>query len=188
MIIGFLTNVNVFCGNIFEATGKAIRSGSVKSCGCYKYKVLKSQGPKNSKHNETNNNLYNIWRGIKKRCRLKSNTSYIKYYGSKNIDVCDDWFDNYIKFRDWSLENGYEKGLTIDRIDNNKGYYPENCRWVDWKTQENNRKNNKKFVYLGNIYTQSQLSEKLGISTQLFSYRLKRGIYKIVNGELVKDK
>jgi deoxyuridine 5'-triphosphate nucleotidohydrolase family protein len=175
------------CGNLFEATGKSIRNGSVKSCGCYRNKILKSQGFKNVKHNETKSNLYNIWRGIKKRCRLKSNISYIKYYGSKNIDVCDDWFNDYIKFKNWSLKNGYEKGLTIDRIDNDKGYYPENCRWVNWKTQENNRKNNKRFIYLGNVYTQSQLSEKLGISTQLFNYRLKRGIYKVINNELIKD-
>ena len=137
--------------------------------------VLRNQYKNLITHGETNTKLYGIWRGIKRRCRLKSCKAYNKY-GLKGIDVYDEWFRSYESFRDWSLNNGYKEGLTIDRIDNSKGYSPKNCRWVDWEIQQNNRTNNKFILFKGVKYTQSRLAKKLGISVQLLSYRLKRNI------------
>lgn len=163
------------CGNIFITTGKSLRNGNTKSCGCMKLSVLRNQYKNLITHGETNTKLYGIWRGIKRRCRLKSCKAYNKY-GLKGIDVYDEWFRSYESFRDWSLNNGYKEGLTIDRIDNSKGYSPKNCRWVDWEIQQNNRTNNKFILFKGVKYTQSRLAKKLGISVQLLSYRLKRNI------------
>jgi conserved hypothetical protein len=171
-----LFKCNCICGNVFVTTGKSLRRGDTKSCGCMKLSILRNQYKNIITHGETGSRLYNIWRGIKKRCRLKSNIAYNKYYGSKGIGVCDDWFFSYENFREWSLNNGYKEGLTIDRIDNSKGYSPENCRWTDWETQQNNRRNNKYILFKGEKYTQSRLARKLGMSVQMLAYRLKHNI------------
>jgi len=164
-------NCRCFCGNSFVTTGKSIRNGGVKSCGCLRQAVLNKQRNKKI-HGETGTRLYNIWRGMKKRCRLPKANGY-KYYGAKGIDVCDEWFNSYENFRNWSINNGYSDELTIDRIDVKGDYEPSNCRWIDWKTQERNRSNNVYIIYEGNKMTKSEAAEKIGISLQLLDYRLK---------------
>lgn len=101
--------------------------------------------------------------------RLRRNERYSK------VSMCSEWVCDFTSFRDWALENGYEPGLTIDRIDNNLGYSPENCRWVDAKTQANNRSSNVVLTYKGETMTASQLCEKYGISRNMLYKRLKRG-------------
>lgn len=88
-------------------------------------------------HNER---LYSIWINIKTRC-YNPKCQYRKYYLDKGITICDEWKDNYKAFKEWSLNNGYSDDLTIDRIDGNKGYTPENCRWADYTIQCRNRSN-----------------------------------------------
>ena len=163
------------CGGYVTTIGKSLRNGDCTSCGCHRKEVLKRGGKANLKHGETNNRLYNIWRGIKKRCRLKTNHGY-KWYGAKGIDVCDDWYDSYEKFRDWSLKNGYKEGLTIDRIDVDGDYEPNNCRWVAWITQENNRSNTVYVDYKGKTYPRAILADKLGVTNQALLYRQKNNI------------
>lgn len=163
------------CGNEVIVTGKSLRNGSTKSCGCYKLETSKKNGKKNKTHGETNSRLYNVWRGMKKRCRLESNDSY-KHYGFKGIDVCEEWYSSYEKFREWSLNNGYEDGLTLDRIDSLKNYTPDNCRWTDWKTQENNRCNNVIVTYKGKQYPRGILASKLQVTVQAIYYRQKHNI------------
>ena len=163
------------CGGYVTTIGKSLRNGDCTSCGCHRREVLKKRGKANLKHGDTNNRLYNIWRGIKKRCRLETNCSY-KWYGAKGIDVCDDWYDSYENFRDWSLENGYKEGLTIDRIDVDGDYEPNNCRWVDWITQENNRNNTVYVDYKGKTYPRAILADKLGVTNQALLYRQKNNI------------
>ena len=88
----------------------------------------------------SNTRLYNIWRGIKKRCGLPTAHAY-ENYGGRGICVCAEWRESFEAFRDWALANGYRDDLTLDRIDNDRGYEPSNCRWVSWVVQENNKRN-----------------------------------------------
>lgn len=90
-----------------------------------------------TKHGGKSEKLYSIWQGIKQRCLNKKNASY-KNYGLRGIQICDVWKENYASFRDWSLQNGYKEGLTIDRINNDGNYEPNNCRWTTQSVQMQN--------------------------------------------------
>lgn len=80
---------------------------------------------------------------MKQRCQDVNAINY-RYYGGKGVSVCEEWRDNLQAFYEWSISNGYAEHLTLDRIDNDKGYSPDNCRWVTMKEQQNNRSNNVK--------------------------------------------
>lgn len=87
--------------------------------------------------------LYSVWRGMHSRCYQKSHNCY-KYYGARGITICDEWLHDFGAFREWAMANGYDENAprgqcTIDRIDNDKGYSPDNCRWVDMKVQAKNK-------------------------------------------------
>ena len=123
--------------------------------------------------NKSETRLYHIWNGMRGRCLHRSYPNY-KNYGAKGITICDSW-GNFEKFKEWALNNGYSEALTLDRINNKKGYNPNNCRWVSIKTQENNRANNRNLFYNGLNMTVSEWSEYLGINTQTLFTRLKRG-------------
>lgn len=101
----------------------------------------------------------------------------------KNVDVCDEWKSDFMTFYNWSMENGYRDDLTIDRIDNSKGYSPDNCRWVDLKTQANNRTNNVVIEDNGEKMTLSQLAEKYNIPKYIVynRYKAKWSIEDIIN-------
>ena len=114
---------------------------------------LKENNPR-YKHGCTNTRLFHIWQHMKARCNCPTNKAYGDY-GGRGITVCPEWND-FLSFKEWAENNGYSDSLTIDRIDNNKGYYPENCRWTDFYVQSNNRRYNHLVEYKGEIKTLAQ--------------------------------
>ena len=113
---------------------------------------------------------------MKRRCYCSSSTNY-KYYGGRGIEVCSEWKNSYSNFKQWALENGFEenKGLTLDRIDFNGNYCPENCRWITFKEQQRNKRNNLTVLFLGKVMTASELSKTLGIGYATIKWRIKQG-------------
>lgn len=122
------------------------------------------------KHGESFSRLYDIWACMKNRC-VNPTHKYFHRYGGRGISVCVDWRNSYEKFRDWALVNGYADDLTIDRIDNNGNYCPENCRWITQKEQGKNRENSR--VYQGKGV--SEWADELGMKKRTIQGRLDRG-------------
>lgn len=118
-----------------------------------------------------NKRLYFIFNQMKQRCYNPKNKRY-KNYGGRGIKICDEWLNNPNLFFEWALANGYNYTLTIDRIDCNKGYEPNNCRWVTQKFQQNNRTNNRIITYKGKSQTLSQWCEELGIPYSKMKHRV----------------
>lgn len=138
------------CGNTVIVHKQHLLSGHTKSCGCLKHV---------KKHGLSDKRLYHIWKGMLKRCYNVKLKEY-KHYGGRGISVCEEWLDSIDgmkNFYDWAMANGYDENAkqwdcTIDRIDNNGNYEPNNCRWASIKEQANNKRNNVSVNYKGVIY------------------------------------
>jgi hypothetical protein len=111
---------------------------------------------------------------MKERCYNKNNKSY-NDYGGRGIKVCDEWKNDVNAFVKWAIDNGYKEDLTIDRIDVNGDYCPENCRWVTMKEQGNNKRKNHLITYNGKIQTLSQWCDELNLNRNMVAMRLFRG-------------
>ena len=151
------------CGNSVIVVGASLKNGSTKSCGCYE---LETKQERNTTHGLRKHDLYKTWLNMKSRC-YNSNNSHYKYYGKKGIGMCDDWKNNFKSFYDWAINNGWKRGLSIERIDNNKQYEPENCKWIDISKQSQNRTTNHYVADKnGNVYTIAEISRKTNINAQ----------------------
>lgn len=157
------------CGNETTATSNKLSCGGKLSCGCLRIERRKAAL---TKHGSKHTALYRVWRNMKTRCYCPNNKCY-KYYGERGITVCEEWRNDFSSFKKWAENNGYRSDLTIDRIDNNKGYSPENCRWVDMKEQNNNKIGIRKYEIDGKFYSLQEVCEKYNISRGRLYYRLK---------------
>ena len=127
-----------FCGTEFKANTNNVVQGKTRSCGCYhKRRVSETQ----KTHGLKNTRLYTVWAEIKNRTLNPKNKNY-KYYGGRGIIICDEWKNDVKSFYDWAITNGYEedKGLSIDRINNEGNYEPNNCRWTTRVVQNRNQR------------------------------------------------
>lgn len=148
------------CGNTRIVSGRNLRSGISKSCGC----TIRKHGGNGTK-------LYLVWGDMKTRCNNPKSVPY-KDYGARGITVCPEWRNSFENFRNWAFANGYQEGLTLDRIDNDGPYSPENCRWTTMKEQCNNRRSNHFLTYNGETHTLSQWAELRGMSLATLRERL----------------
>lgn len=122
---------------------------------------------------EMKNRLYSIYQGMTKRCYYPDNQNY-KYYGGKGIVICNEWKSDFSAFKKWSLENGYQDNLTIDRINTNGNYEPSNCRWVSMKEQCNNRTSNHLITYKGKTQNLKQWCIELNLNYGIMESRINR--------------
>lgn len=150
------------CGNSKVVLAYSLTQGLTKSCGCLQKEIA---GSHLRTHGQSNTRLCHIWRDMHRRCEKANRVSYGRY-GARGICVCSEWSGSqgFIHFKKWSEENGYKDDLSIDRIDNDKGYSPDNCRWTDTKTQANNTSTNKWIECNGEKHTLAQWSDITGIS------------------------
>ena len=148
------------CGKEIDVSLPVLQNKKSLSCGCLKKEKLIGR---NTKHGLTNTRIYREWRTMKERC-YRPTHEYYDYYGGKGIRVCEEWKNNFNNFYEWAINNGYQNDLTIDRKDNSKDYCPENCRWVTFKEQANNRTNNIVVNYNGIWLSVNEVASILGKS------------------------
>lgn len=161
------------CGNTTYLLPYQFIRQDIKSCGCYR-----SRTPYNATHKQSRTPLYHIWETMRLRCSAPNNQKYYMY-GARGIKVCDEWQNDFIAFQEWALNNGWRKGLSIDRIDNNKGYAPDNCRWVTRKVQQRNTRRNIFITYQGKTQTLVEWCEELNLNYKTINNRISSGWDKV---------
>lgn len=157
------------CGNYTHATSSQLKTGDIKSCGCY---IAENTAKRNTRHNGFGTRLYEIWRQMHRRCYGKNTKAY-KDYGGRGITVCEEWKE-FEPFRKWAMSHGYHEDLTIDRIDVNGNYEPSNCRWATVKQQANNRRSCHIVKYNGIEHTISEWADIYGVNQMKLWDRLNR--------------
>lgn len=160
------------CGEETIVLKSQLTSGKTGSCGCYqKDRARETQ----FKHGMAKTAIYQIWKGIIQRCTNPKSKSY-NNYGGRGIAICSDWIgeSGFENFYEWSMSHGYKEKLTIDRIDNNSDYCPQNCRWVSRDVQANNKRNNILINHNGICKTVSEWSKITGINDRKIRQRIKK--------------
>lgn len=164
------------CGNDVITRGKSLSGGVTKSCGCLRDEL---QHKRVTKHGDCKSRLYSVWDSMRQRCNNPNNSAY-KNYGGRGISICEEW-DDYSSFKNWAIDSGFddsaERGeCTLDRIDVNGDYCPENCRWVSMKIQSANRRNSLYLELNGVRKSLIEWAEDTGIKYQTLVRRFKNNL------------
>lgn len=154
------------CGKERLILSETLRRGQSISCGCVRRKPTAPRF-----HGESKTRLYRTWTAMKRRCRTPSDNNYRKY-GARGISYCNEW-EQYLPFKKWAMENGYSSSLTIDRINNDGNYCPENCRWITNAEQQNNKRTNHIITHDGKSMTIADWSREKGVAYKRLYQRLR---------------
>lgn len=162
--------------NCKDHTRKIVRhssltSGNSKSCGCLS---AEEASKRVGTHGMSGTRLHNIWKSMKERC-YNSNHDQYKDYGGRGITICSEWKNDFLCFYNWAISNGYKDNLTIDRINNDGNYCPENCKWSTRKEQGNNQRTNHLLTYNNKTQTMAQWAEEIGLNPRTLQTRISRG-------------
>lgn len=176
------------CDNYTLVTTTDLKSGHVKSCGCLKIEMTIERNKNNSyaKHGQSRTRIYRIWQLMKDRCSNVNRDRY-KDYGGRGITYCKEWVD-FKCFYSWAIDNGYKENLTIDRINVNGNYEPNNCRWITNKEQQNNKRYHHLFLFNGEIKNLAQWGEETGLPYDIIWRRIQDGFDSSEVLSPIKDK
>lgn len=163
------------CGNEKIIRGTHLKNGKILSCGCL-LKEIDSE--LHTTHGKANTRIYSIYRGLFQRCYNKNKHAY-KNYGGRGIRVCDEWLNDFMSFYNWAINNGYKEDLTLDRINVDGNYEPNNCRWVDRKTQARNTRKNHYLTYNGETHCIAEWAEIMNLTPSAISHRINRDKWSI---------
>lgn len=156
------------CGKKVIVQSSNLKDGHTRSCGCLrKYSPGYTSDLKKTR-------LYRVWDAMKGRC-LNPNNRHYSYYGGRGITVCEDWIDSFQMFYDWSMERGYKESLTIERIDNDGNYEPQNCKWATMAEQSLNKTSNKLLIYKGVSKPLTLWCRTLDLNYDTVRERIRRG-------------
>lgn len=161
-------NCKCKCGNTSIVAGDKLRSGRTKSCGCLQTKHRKEGIHKT--HGMTNTKIYTIWSNMRSRCMYKGNSMY-RNYGGRGITVCDEWLQ-FENFQLWAITSGYSEGLSLERIDVNGNYEPDNCKWIPLCEQSLNQRRSHMVEAFGKTQTIREWADVTGISYDTIERRL----------------
>lgn len=157
------------CGNTTIVKSNLLLLGKTKSCGCL---ALETKSIIHKKHGLRHTPLYSTWLNIKDRC-FNPNNDHYKNYGARGIVMCDEWRYDFKKFYDWAIANGYKKHLSIERINVNDGYNPENCKWIPLAEQAKN-KTNSIWIHDGETkLSPSEVAQNLGMAVSSIYLRIR---------------
>lgn len=160
------------CGNTTIVPSHDLKRGSTKSCGCYAAELSRQRL---ETHGLTKTRIFRTWTSMISRCSNDRCFQAFSSYGGRGISVCDEWKNDFVKFYEWSINNGYSENLTIDRIDNDGNYEPSNCRWASHKVQANNRRITRHLTLMGETKSISEWAELYGIKYNTIWCRLQDG-------------
>lgn len=158
------------CGTECKVIGEQLTAGRVKSCGCARRDTPKTRA---GTHPYVGSRLYGIWVNMMTRCNNPNCPAYERY-GGRGITACEAW-KQFLNFHAWAVASGYADQLTLDRVDNEMGYSPENCRWADLITQANNKRDNRLITYHGRTMTIAEWARLVGMNYKVLHHRLSLG-------------
>lgn len=173
------------CGTIRKVLSCNLLSGKSISCGCVQ---REKAGKINKTHGLSKTRIYRIYKGMKSRCYNHNNPAY-NYYGGRGIKMCDEWLNDFMNFYNWAMSNGYNDTLSIDRINVNNGYSPNNCRWIDTLGQANNKRTNFVLNICGKTHTIAEWCKLNNINPPTLYSKLYRLMKQLnVDGEEIEIK
>lgn len=161
------------CGNVAVVSYDHLKSGHTKSCGCLRQKYGKAL-QKGEQHGMANTPLYKVWQAMKDRIYNKNN-KYFHYYGGRGLTLCEEW-ESFSAFNKWAMENGYQKGLDLDRINNDLGYSPENCRWIPHAENLQNTRRKQEVVLDGKRVPVAEIAKRYNVPYNKVYQMNKRGL------------